>query len=464
MENKGKSSNLEVKKRARIYPSNIENEQSLLCCLLIDGTVLNNYRGELSEEMFFDSRHREIFNAITSVQNGNIDIITTNDQLVRSGNADSTSLEYLVELSNLLPSSANVSSYIDALNSDKLLRKIIESCNKIIEEAYSSTDAVHSLRNAEKLILEISQKMSESGGLKQIGRAANTLLQRLFELRNNPGLARGLRTGFPEFDRVTNGLQNGDLIILAARPSVGKTAFALNLVSNIFNMEDKPKTIAIFSLEMPDTQLAQRLLANLSGVSMSKLGKANFMESEGALLWSAQQKMQGSKIYVDDRSLTSPGEILSQCRRLPSITKSEKVDLVVIDYLQLMNTDDKSGERSRQEAVASMSRTMKIMAKELDCPVIVLSQMSRGIEGRTDKTPMLSDLRESGSIEQDADIVMFLSRKNEADKNQSNIILNIAKHRNGELSDIEFMCQGEFMRFTELKSVKVDEQQNSTNN
>ncbi|NLL56158.1 MAG: replicative DNA helicase [Clostridiales bacterium] len=447
MDNKSKNTLDNVRR----FPNNYEAEQSLLCCLLIDGNAVEEVVPSLESEAFYNKRNRIIYEAIQALyQIGTaIDIITVNDMLEKSGKSDDSTLSYLTEIQSLLPSGANFNFYSKILHRDYVLRAIITACNKITEQSYKSTDEIATLRYAEELIYGISKGL-DNGGLTHISKATSELMERIDMLCKNNGMLRGLPTGFKIFDSVTNGLQNGDLIILAARPSVGKTAFAFNIVANTIKIGE-PKTIAIFSLEMPAVQLAQRLVCNMGEVKMTDVSKGDVKGQSSKNIWKVNQALSDSKIYVDDRSLIPPSEVLSQCRRLPSIAGTKKLDLVIVDYLQLMLPDSFKGRGpgNRQEEVASMSRMMKIMAKELDCPVILLSQMSRGIESREDNTPMLSDLRESGSIEQDADIVLFLSREIEEDKQNSPIKLTIAKHRNGELRDIRFNWQGEYMRFVE---------------
>lgn len=464
--------------KIRIFPNNFEAEQSLLCCLLIDGTAVEEVVPVLELDAFYNKKNREIYDVIQTLYKIGtaIDIITVNDRLEKLGKSDDNTLMYLSELNNLLPSGANFNFYSKILHRDYVLRSLITACNKIVEASYKSSDETATLRLAESLIYGISKEI-DNGGLAHISRATSELMERIDTLCKNNGSLRGLTTGFRIFDSVTNGLQKGDLIILAARPSVGKTAFAFNIVANTIKSGD-PKTIAIFSLEMPAVQLAQRLVCNMGEVKMSDVSKGDVKGESAKNIWRINQTLSDSKIYVDDRSLIPPSEVLSQCRRLPSIAGTKKVDLVIVDYLQLMLPDNYKGRASgsRQEDVASMSRMMKIMAKELNCPVILLSQMSRGIESRNDHTPMLSDLRESGSIEQDADIVLFLSRENEEDKMNSPIKLSIAKHRNGELKNIRYNWQGEYMRFIESddqreffpssppKDKKVDKDKDTVNN
>jgi len=437
--------------KIRVFPNSFEAEQSLLCCLLIDGTSVEEVLPVLEADAFYNKKNREIYTAIQQLYRGGmaVDLVTVNDKLEKMGKSDNNTLTYLTELNTLLPSGANFSYYASILHRDYVLRSLITACNKITEESYRATDENATLRYAEELIYGISKEVRQ-GGLEHISRAAGELMERIDTLSKNNGRLRGLTTGFKIFDSVTNGLQNGDLIILAARPSVGKTAFAFNIVANTVR-SGEPKTIAIFSLEMPSVQLVQRLVCNLGDVKMTDISRGDVKGENARNIWKVNMTLSDSKVYVDDRSLVKPAEILSQCRRLPSIAGTNKLDLVIIDYLQLMMPDNDKGRSaaSRQEEVASMSRMMKIMAKELNCPVILLSQMSRNVENRTDRKPKLSDLRESGSIEQDADIVMFLYREVEDDKENSPVVLSVAKHRNGELKDIRLKWQGEYMRFEE---------------
>jgi replicative DNA helicase len=333
---------------------------------------------------------------------------------------------------------------------DLVLRKIITQCNKIIEDAYQSTDADETLRLAERLIFDITNE-SATNTLVHISQPAAALIDRMDALAKDKNAFSGLQTGFPIFDKLTNGLQKGDLDILAARPSVGKTAFALNIIANIAKRKGEKRVIALYSLEMPSTQIAQRMLSNMSSVDMSELKTGELIGDSHRNLWEMTKILSDSRIFVNDSGVVSPNDILNQCRKLCCSGKGFKsIDLVVVDYLGLMTSDVVSKDANRQYEIARMSKAMKTAAKELNCPVILLSQMSRSIESRDDKTPMLSDLRESGAIEQDADIVMFLSRENE-DDHDGPILLNIAKHRNGELKQIRFDWAGRYQRFTESR-------------
>ncbi len=437
---------------AKIFPHNFEAEQSVLCCLLIDGNAASQYIGKLPADAFYNKKHRIIYQTMQSLHDGSesVDVITVSDQMIKNGTGDDKTLEYLTDLTNLLPSAANCNNYVKILRRDMILRNIIEKCNLIIENAYASTNEEETLRLAEKEIYGISNEL-QSTGLEPISKAATDLIERLNLLSKDKNAFRGLPTGFKSFDKITNGLQKGDLIILAARPSVGKTAFALNIVNNIIRKKGDPKTICIYSLEMPAVQLAQRMLCDLANVPMDEVNSGDLSDQSHEHLWELTKTLSNSRVFVNDASLVSPNDVAAQCRRLcGSGLGFNHIDLIVVDYLGLMSLHA-NGRQSddRQLEIATMSRQMKGLAKEFKCPIILLCQMSRGIEQRKEKTPQLSDLRESGAIEQDADIVLFLSREDEAAKHDSPILLDISKHRNGELGQIRLNFDGKHMRFTE---------------
>ena len=438
--------------KVKVFPNSYDAERCVLCCLLIDGNVSGEYLTKISPEAFYNKLNRKIFEAMLDVDKANmsVDIVTVNDFLEQKGERDV--LSYLTEIVSLLPSGANCQQYVKIINRDMILRELITRCNEIIEEAYESTDEEETLQIEEKRIFDISNKLTSSA-LVHISNPAAMLIDRMDAMAKDKNAFRGVMTGFPRFDKLTNGLQKGDLIILAARPSVGKTAFALNIIANIAKRTGEKKVIAFYSLEMPSTQIAQRLLSNMGSVNMNELNTGMLSSSSHKDLWEMTKTLSDSRIFVNDSSVVTPKDILNQCRKLCCSGKGfTSIDLIVVDYLGLMdNGDNKRKDQNRQQDVSDMSRNMKIAAKELNCPILLLSQMSRGIESRTDKTPVLSDLRESGAIEQDADIVMFLSREIEGN-HDSPIILNVAKHRNGELDQIRFDWAGAYMRFTESEN------------
>ena len=321
------------KKRVKVFPNNFEAEQSLLCCILIDGNAARNIVPKVSADGFYNEKNRKIFLAMQGLFHNAapIDMITVYDYMEKEGTADGETLLYLTTLNNLLPSGANYNHYAKIVQRDMTLRNVISKCNQIIEKAYESSDSDEVVYYAEKLIYELSKERSKNE-LVPINEATTEVIERIQALQKDRNAMRGLYTGFRIFDKVTNGLQNGDLIILAARPSVGKTAFALNIVANLAEKSDQQKCIAIYSLEMPARQIAQRIMSNMGTVSMADINSAELKSDDGDRLWRVTQKLSNSRIYINDSSLITPAEVLSQCRRLGAEQNNGRVDLVVIDY------------------------------------------------------------------------------------------------------------------------------------
>ncbi|MFA5450262.1 MAG: replicative DNA helicase, partial [Clostridia bacterium] len=444
--------------KIKSFPNNFEAEKSLLCCILIDGEAAGEILSVTSEDILYNERHQRIFNAAAALFNSRqaVDIISVNDKLEKEKKTDINMLSYLNELTAYLPSAANFRQYIKILERDMIHRRIITACNNIIEMAYTSENERATLEEAIKNMMAISSGI-ERGELLPISQASQDLMERVNMMCQDKSSFKGVPTYFPVFDRVTNGLQKGDLIILAARPSVGKTSFALNIVSNMVAKSRKDIVVAIFSLEMPSMHLAQRILSANTDIQMRAISKGELNPGQMTQLWSAHGELAESKVFVDDTALQTPGSIITKCNKLKA-KQNNQLDLVIIDYLQLMEADTNKRQSNKNQEVADITRRMKLLARDLDCPVIVLSQMSRGIESRDDKIPKLSDLRESGAIEQDADIVMFLSREDEADKGKPsyNIILDIAKHRNGALAEIRYNWESENVRFSESDDQRIN--------
>lgn len=438
------------------FPNSFEVEQAMLCCILIDPEATKDIMPTLDQEYFYNEQNKNIFTACKDLflENINIDISTVMDKLRRNNNAELNSYDYIYTVISMVPSAVGFMDYFNILKRDKTLRGIINVCNQIIEEAYDSDDAEKVLTFASKLLYDLDTDVNKAK-LRHISHPLRDLLSNLEEIARNKGKNRGLLTGMPIYDSVTNGLHPSDLIILAARPSVGKTSFALNIIANIA-MANPDCVVAAFSLEMSDVQLVQRVLANTANVSMNNLSKGNQSDSENKFIWNVNKKLGKSKIFIDDTAMLSPTEILNKCRKL--VRTERRLDLIVIDYLQLMRSDNRKSDGNQQQQIGEISRMMKLIAKELQCPVIVISQMSRGVENRDDKTPKLSDLRDSGAIEQDADQVLFLSRENENDKGSKeyNVILDISKHRNGELKAIRYKWEGPYIRFTETEDQYIN--------
>lgn len=440
------------KKLAKMMPHNVEAEQALLGCILIDENVPVQVMSSLKKEDFYVDAHSNIFETMSLLYNSNkpVDFITVSDDLDKSGTLESVGgLEYLTTLTNVVPSSVNYSHYFNIVKRDSVMRKLISSGQKIIENAYESESQTDSLSLAEKLIFDIAQNEDRTS-LEHISPALKEVIEKFDKIAKDGSVLRGIPTGFKDLDRVTNGLQNSDLILLAARPGVGKTSLAMNVVINA--AVNEKKRCAIFSLEMPKTQIAQRAVCSVASVSMGRALKGKLSVNEWKAIWAANAKLNESGLYIDDSSMNTPIDILSKCRRLK---REGGLDLVMIDYLQLMNSGGKAKD-NRQQEISEITRYLKIAARELDVPIILLSQLSRAVETRKgDHRPVLSDLRESGSIEQDADIVMFIYKpemyNDVVNEEEPGICeLMIAKHRNGALDTIKLRWIGEYTTFKDI--------------
>ena len=440
-------------KLPRTIPHNIEAEQSVLGCNLIDDNVVLQIMNTLKVEDFYTEAHKTIFEAMREIYNANkpIDYVTLTDELDKKGVLESVGgIDYITTLTNIVPSAANYKHYAEIVRRDSILRKLIRSSQEIIEKAYNNEDD-NILSFAEKSIFDISQE-EDFSSLVSIGDTLGDVLNKFEEIDKNGGKTRGIPTGFTELDKVTNGLQRSDLILLAARPSVGKTSFAMNVVNNAALL-GKCKC-AVFSLEMPKEQITQRTLCSVSGVSMEKALGGKLSPKDWKALWEGNKKLAEAQIFIDDSSMNTPVDVLSKCRRL----KREQggLDLIMIDYLQLMSGSGRSRE-NRQQEISEMTRNLKIAARELQVPIILLSQLSRDIEKREGHRPVLSDLRESGAIEQDADIVMFIHNPDRygdiENEDGPNIIeLIVAKHRNGQLANIKLKWIPEITTFVDVGS------------
>lgn len=436
-----------------VLPNNLDAEQALLGCMLIDNQILSDVLEKLTEDDFYQESHRYILSAMKLVylEHKPLDLVTLADRLEIEGNLEkSGGLAYLTELTQVTPSSANYNHYFDIVRRDSVNRKLIRASRDIIKYAQSSDDNLKSVQYAEELVYDIS-KTNDSSSVKDIRESdgIDLVLQKFQLLSDDKDAFRGVQTGLIKLDRLTNGLQKSDLIVLAARPGMGKTSLAMNIVENAALNNDK--VCAVFSLEMPEVQIIQRLLCGFAGVSMSSALSGKLESNDWKKLTKASEKMRKSRIYIDDSSRVTPAEILSKCRRIKSKNNGQ-LDLIMIDYIQLMSSGKKNAEQNRTQEVADITRELKIMAKELDVPVIALSQLRR----MQSKEPQLSDLRESGAIEQDADIVMFINRPDvgatDEELKKGNIIkgmadLIVAKHRNGGLDRIKLRFKGELTKF-----------------
>lgn len=433
----------------RSMPHSIEAEQSVIGSMLIDKTSIAEAMEVLKTEDFYKDAHKVIFNSILELYQKDIavDIITLTENLKAKDKLDSAGgITYISELGGSVVSTANIQSYIKIVKDKSILRRLIKSSTKIIEESYKNQDDVlKAMDIAEKEIFNISSNRttSEFEPMNVVLERGFLQIERLF---NNKGETTGVPSGFRELDAKTSGFQKGDMVLIAARPSMGKTTFALNIAENAALRSGK--SIAIFSLEMSKDQLAYKLLCSQAHVDMLRLRTGNLDDKDWENIAKASGPLAAAKIFIDDTAGITVTEMRSKCRRLKI---EHGIDMILIDYLQLMSGG--KGNESRQQEVSEISRSIKALAKEMECPVIALSQLSRAPEQRTDHRPMLSDLRESGSIEQDADLVMFLYRdeyydKETEEKNVGECI--IAKQRNGPTGTVKLAWLGQFSKFGNL--------------
>lgn len=440
---------------SRELPHSNEAEQSLLGAMMIYPSVAAiAYDQGLEAKDFYLDIHKRIYTAMQDISDAGkpIDVTTLVsrlqdlEQLNLVGGAD-----YIIKLSDTAISSANSSYYIDIIKSRAHLRRLIETAELIAEDGFdTASDLDEVMDKAEREILNVTRSRRATD-FKSSRDVVSNVMQELMKLRSMEGHITGVKTGYTDLDRVTNGFQRGDLIILAARPAMGKTAFALNLALNASFYNSG--AIAIFSLEMPAEALMKRILSAKSAVESSKLRSGNIRDDEFNKLNEAANELMATKLFVDDSSNVKISEVFSKCRKLRS---EHGLDLVVIDYLQLISGSGRSSGDNRQQEISEISRSLKGLAREMECPVIALSQLSRSVETRPDKHPMLSDLRESGAIEQDADIVMFLYRDEYYNKDENSqedaettntTDVDIAKHRNGATGRIRLAFQKNISAF-----------------
>ncbi len=434
----------------KVPPHDIEAEQAILGCMLTDKDAVISAIEVLKEESFYREDNRAIFSAILSLYSRNepIDIITVKAELVEEGNFERVGgLEYLAELPERVPTTANVEKYIKIVDEKATLRSLIQTSNELISLGYDESEDVDNIMDmAEKKVFDLSQKKSAKGysALKDVLVGSFAELEKLY---NQKGNVTGITTGFIDLDNKTAGLHNSDLIIIAARPAMGKSAFAINLATNAAVKAHVPAVI--FNLEMSKEQVGNRILCSEAMVDSNKIRTGQIEDEDWMKLATTLGELSEAPIYIDDTPGISIMEIRAKCRKL----KLEKnIGLIVIDYLQLIQGTGKKNA-SREQEISEISRSLKILAKELNVPVIALSQLSRTAERRDDKRPMLSDLRESGAIEQDADIVIFLYRddyynEDTEKKNVAEVIL--AKHRGGSTGTVELAWMPSYTKFANL--------------
>ncbi|RJG23727.1 replicative DNA helicase [Paenibacillus thiaminolyticus] len=431
----------------RIPPQNLEAEQAVLGAILLQSEALITAMERIQPEDFYDPAHQMIYEAMIELgeENQPVDLITLTAKLqAKQQLEDVGRISYLTKLANAVPTAANVDYYAQIIEEKSMMRRLIRTATQIVSEGYSGGEDVSGLlSDAERRILEISNRRSSSGFIA-IKDVLMDVYERVEFLSEHQGGTTGIPSGFPDLDKMTSGFQRSDLIIVAARPSVGKTAFALNIAQNV-GVRAK-ETVAIFSLEMSASQLVQRMICAESNVDAGRLRTGQLEDDDWEKLTMSIAALSEAEVYIDDTPGVTVADIRAKCRRLK---KERGLGMILIDYLQLIHGRGKPGE-NRQQEVSEISRTLKQIARELEVPVIALSQLSRGVEQRQDKRPMMSDLRESGSIEQDADIVAFLYRDDyyNQDTEKKNIIeIIIAKQRNGPVGTVELVFLKNFNKF-----------------
>ena len=435
----------------KVPPHDIEAEQAVIGSMLTDKDAVMLAIEKLKGNDFYREDNKSIFEAMANLYNKSepVDLITVKDELETMNLFDKVGgMEYLALLPAKVPTTANAQKYVEIVKEKSMLRNLIKAANEIIDLGYDASEDVEDIMNgAEKKIFDLIQNRSKTGYLP-IKDVLIESFTKLEELYNRKQHITGVPTGFGELDYITTGLHGSELILVAARPAMGKSAFALNIAANAALKANVP--VAIFNLEMSKEQLVDRILCSESMVDSNKVRTGKLEEDDWSKLASVVGPLSEANIFIDDTPGISITEIRTRCRKL----KMEKdIGLVIIDYLQLVQGTNSRKNGSREQEIAEISRSLKILAKELNVPVIALSQLSRAVESREDHRPMLSDLRESGSIEQDADIVMFLYRddyynKESEEKDITEVI--IAKHRGGSTGKVKLLWMGNYTKFANL--------------
>jgi len=440
----------------RIPPHSIEGESSVLGGLLLDNTAWDRVGDLLIDQDFYRSEHKLIYAAIGSLINASkpADVITVYEHLQNLGKSDEIGgLSYLNSLAQYVPSAANSRRYAEIVRERSILRKLVAASDEISTNAFNPQGKTVAtiLDEAEQKIFKIGEQGSRmKEGFQSMDTLVVSLLDRVTEMAENPNDVTGVPTGFYDLDRMTSGFQAGDLIVLAARPSMGKTALAINIAEHVALHEGLP--VAVFSMEMGASQLAVRIVGSIGRIDQSNLRTGKLTDEEWPRLTEAIEKLRNISLHIDETPGLTVSELRANARRLAK--QCGKLGLIVVDYLQLMSVSSSMSDENRATAVGEISRGLKMLAKELQCPVIALSQLSRGVESRPDKRPMMSDLRESGAIEQDADIIMFIYRDEyytkEACKEPGVAEVIISKQRNGPTGTVKLAFMNRITKFESL--------------
>ncbi|MDX1459551.1 MAG: replicative DNA helicase [Xanthomonadales bacterium] len=436
----------------RVPPHSIDAEQSVLGGLLLASSAWDQVADIVTEEDFYREDHRTIFQAIRTLHdNGRpCDAVTLTEWFESHGQIDLVDGgAYITELVNTTPSAANIKAYAEIVREKSILRSLIDVGTEITSNAYAADgrESDTLLEKAEQLVFAIADRGARSGsGFVSVQDTIKLAIDKIQELYEFEGEITGISTGFKDLDKKTAGLQNSDLIIVAGRPAMGKTTFAMNLAEHAAIKHDIP--VAVFSMEMSSLQLVLRLFSSLGQIEQGRLRTGNLDDLDWPKLTSAMNLLQKSHIYIDETPALSPAELRARARRLK---REHDIGMIVIDYLQLMAVPDTRENRATE--IAEISRSLKALAKELNVPVVALSQLNRSLEQRPNKRPVMADLRESGSIEQDADLILFIYRDevyNEESSDRGKAEIIIGKHRNGEIGTVNLAFQGQWLRFANL--------------
>ena len=442
----------------RIPPHSMEAESSVLGGLLLDNKSWEQVADLLSEGVFYRYEHRQVYLAIQALINASrpADVITVYEHLQSIGKAEEVGgLGYLNALAQYVPSASNIRRYAEIVRERAILRKLVTASDEIATNAFNTQGkpVPQILDEAEQKIFQIGEEGSRlKQGFQSMDQLAVILLDRVNQMADSPNDITGVPSGFVDFDKMTSGMQAGDLIVLAARPSMGKTALAINIAEHVALNEGLP--VAVFSMEMGASQLAIRIVGSIGRIDQQRLRTGKLNQEEWPRLAEAIEKLRNVSLHIDETPSLTPMELRANARRLARTCG--KLGLIVVDYLQLMsgNTSSNNGD-NRATEIGEISRGLKMLAKELQCPVIALSQLNRSVETRTDKRPMMSDLRESGAIEQDADVIMFIYRDdyyNKDSKEPGVAEIIIGKHRNGPTGKVKLAFLKPLTRFESLAS------------
>ncbi|BAV33627.1 DNA helicase [Sulfuricaulis limicola] len=442
----------------KVPPQSVEAEQSVLGGLLLDNQSWDRIADILTADDFYRREHRLTFNAIAALceESSPADVVTVSEWLERSGELEHAGgLAYLGSLANNTPSAANIVAYAAIVRENSVMRELVRAAGEISGAAYApeGRSANELLDYAEKRIMDISEKGHRRGDFQPLNSLLSKAVDRIDTLFRSKSSITGVATGYTDLDEMTSGLQPSDLVIIAGRPSMGKTSLAMNIAENAAVGNKIP--VAVFSMEMPGTQLALRMMASLGRINAHRVRTGKLDDDDWPRLTSAVSLLNEAPIFIDDSPGLTPMELRARARRLK---RENGLGMIIVDYLQLMQSTERN-EENRATEISNITRALKGLAKELDVPVIAMSQLNRSVESRTDKKPVMSDLRESGAIEQDADVILFIYRdevynKDSPVKGTADII--IAKQRNGPIGEVRLTFLGEYTRFENYTSAGFD--------